>query len=932
MRIRIVFRSIFVLFLMLMVPLFAQAAECGHSYENGVCTQCGVVGTSCVVLTEDTYANWSLEQDLYLDMNGCDLNGVIRTNGYRVYGMDCATDDYDCSVMGSFSCEDEDGTTIVPESFVKTDAAITGSVRRYMTIVVDGCYTFHRFYLGITHASLKPNTAGFGYKALFCADELVLEQLNKEQTFGYSLRLGNYMPVSAHLPLGAVKPNEAVTLRINNWNIEDHGQTALAACVFLNFKDGTTIYSTEYSTTLRQQVEAVNVSYKSFTAAQLNAVRALIEQHPVMKSWDVSNFYSLSYAFTDVPKVNTAYKFGVVLPPMNNANYYFNGQITGYYLDTDLTEQAAVDVYMEQVSGGYTIYFMNGSTKTYINVRSYSSSTGTVYLSTTSPTVYKLNTQHKYIYTTVGSRSYYLGTYTNNSVTYTTLSASNVSYISDTSKIGVTQFPAWFFELSSSGTDVPGDDIIEDGTGEPCDVHIDENNSGKCDLCSTDVTVVIDLYAINDLHGKLVDADSHPGVDELSTYISNARAEGDNVILLSSGDMWQGAAESNLTKGLIVTDWMNEMDFVSMTIGNHEFDWGEEVIAQNAAFAEFPLLAINIYDADTDKQVEYCQSSVVVEMDGIQVGIIGAVGDCYSSIAADRREGVYFITGSQLTNLVKAEATRLRAQGVDFIVYSLHDGNSSTSSSGHYDASLSNGYVDIVFEGHTHESYVKTDTYGVYHLQGGGDNDGITYASVTCNTANGNSEVTIHQVISGNTYSSLPDHPIIAQLLVKYEEQVSIANKVLGINPSKMNSSAILRTVADLYCQAGVEKWGDEYDIVLGGGYLNCRSPYNLSAGEVTYGMLMSLLPFDNRLVLCSISGQNLLNRFINNSSSDYYIAYSEYGSSISGNISPNKTYYVIVDSYSAYYAPNKLTVVDFYDEDVYARDLFAAYLEEKLN
>ncbi len=931
MRNKLVFRVIPVLILLLIGAVCVQAVECRHSYENGICTQCGVVGTSCVVLTEDTYANWSLEQDLYLDMNGCDLNGVIKTNGYRVYGLDSATDDYDCSVMGSFSCVDEDGTSVVPESFVKTDASVTGSVRRYMTIIVDDCYTFHRFYLGITHVSLKPDTTGFGYKALFCADEMVMEQLDLTQTFGYTLQLGDYTPVSAHLPLEDLASNEPVTLRIDNWNIEDYGETSLSAQVFLNFKDGTTIYSTEYSTTLRQQVEAVNASYKSFKMTQLDAVRALIERHPVMKNWDVSNFYGLSYAFADTPKVNTAYKFGVVLPPMGNTNYYFNGQTSGYYIVTDQDDQASVDVYMEQVSGGYTIYFMDGNTKTYINVTSRSSSSGTVYLSTTSPTVYKLNTQYKYIYTTVGSRTYYLGTYTNSSgTTFTTLSASKVQYISDTASIGVTQFPVWFFELNSSGMEVPGDDFIEDGTGEPCDVHVDENNSGKCDLCSTDVTVVIDLYAINDLHGKMADADSHPGVDELSTYIGNARAEGDNVILLSSGDMWQGAAESNLTKGLIMTDWMNEMDFVSMTIGNHEYDWGEEVIEQNAAFAEFPFLAINIYDEDTDQQVDYCQSSVVVEMDGVQVGIIGAVGDCYSSIATDRREGVYFITGTQLTKLVKAEATRLRDQGVDFIVYSLHDGSSSSFS--HYDASLSNGYVDLVFEGHTHQSYVRTDSYGVYHLQGGGDNEGICYASVTCNTANGSSAVTVRQVITTDTYASLPDDPIVAQLLDKYQEQISIANKVLGINPSKMNSSAILRTVADLYCQAGVEKWGDEYDIVLGGGYLNCRSPYNLAAGEVTYGMLMSLLPFDNRLVLCSISGEDLLNRFINNSSSDYYIAYSEYGSSISGNISPTETYYVIVDSYSAYYAPNKLTVVDFYDEDVYARDLLAAYLEEKLN
>ena len=405
------------------------------------------------------------------------------------------------------------------------------------------------------------------------------------------------------------------------------------------------------------------------------------------------------------------------------------------------------------------------------------------------------------------------------------------------------------------------------------------------------------------------------------------------MILLSSGDMWQGAAESNLTKGLIITDWMNEMDFASMTLGNHEYDWGGEIIAQNAEFAEFPFLGINVYDRSTSAQVDYCQSSVVVELDGIEVGIIGAIGDCYSSISPDRCEDVYFLTGSQLTKLVKEEATRLRNEGVDFIVYSLHDGYSSSSTSGYYDESLSNGYVDLVFEGHTHQKYVKTDAYGVYHLQAGGDNEAISYASVTYNTANGNSRVTQTTTIKTSVYSSLKDDPVVAELLEKYNEQVSLAYKVLGRNPSKMSSGQILPIIADLYYQAGQEKWGSQYDIVLGGGYLNCRSPYSLEAGQVTYGMLMSLLPFDNRLVLCKTTGKNLLNKFINTTNSDYYISYGEAGSQVANSIVSTKTYYLVVDTYTAYYSSNNLQIVDFYDEDVYARDLFAQYIEAgKLN
>ena len=133
--------------------------------------------------------------------------------------------------------------------------------------------------------------------------------------------------------------------------------------------------------------------------------------------------------------------------------------------------------------------------------------------------------------------------------------------------------------------------------------------------------------------------------------------------------------------------------------------------------------------------------------------------------------------------------------------------------------------------------------------------------------------------------------------------------------------------MADLYCQAGIEKWGEEYDIVLGGGFISCRDPGYMSAGEVQYGLLQSLLPFDNQITLCSIKGRDLLSKFLETDHYSYFIRTSQYGESIRNSIDPNGTYYVVTDSFSAYYAPNKMTVIDVYAEKVYARDLLADYM-----
>ena len=473
-----------------------------------------------------------------------------------------------------------------------------------------------------------------------------------------------------------------------------------------------------------------------------------------------------------------------------------------------------------------------------------------------------------------------------------------------------------------------------------CTAHKDEGNDGICDSCKVSVVTEIDFFAINDLHGKFDDTDEQPGVDELSTYLKLQKITNPNTVFLSSGDMWQGSSESNLTHGNIMTEWMNELGFTAMTLGNHEYDWGTDKIRDNEALANFPLLAINVYDRATNERADYCAPSVTVTVGGVDIGIIGAVGDVYSDISSDKVQDVYFKVGDELTDLVMSESEKLRALGADIIIYSLHDGYEKSKYDGitvankeissYYDIDLSRGgYVDLVFEGHTHKSYSITDTAGVYHLQGGGENRGISHAEIEYNTANRSLRVSEADFLESYVYSTFEDDDIVDTLLKKYEDKISKAYELLGINPAYMSDARIEETVAKLYYEFGLENWADEYDIALGGGFIRTRSPYDLDTGEVYYSDIYSLLPFDNEIVLCSIKGTYLKSRFLESTSSDYYIAYGEERADILANIDPNATYYVVCDMYTAVYAYNNLTVVEIYDGSLFARDLFAEFVRE---
>ena len=702
-------------------------------------------------LLENTTVNITMQNDLYVDLNGYNLNGQIQPNGYRFYGFDSATDDY-TTAGGTFSCK---GVTPVRVSTCNTN--------RYLAISTNNGWQFHRFYAGITHNSLDAAVCGIGFKAQFWGSTAVMNQLASEHALEFHLQLEDYLPHTIFISKNQLYSGCNISLRINNWGVEDFADDTLSAWLRLNLADGTSIDSTEMALTFRETLIYVDNNADSFTWEELKSIAALIDLHPVIGTWGLQN-----------------------IPPQ-------------------------------------------------------------------------------------------------------------------------------------------------------CRQHTDTDNNGYCDQCAKSVIVSFSVYAINDLHGKFNNGDNHIGVDEFTTYIKNARKKG-NVILLSSGDMWQGGAESNLTKGQIVTDWMNQIGFDAMTMGNHEYDWARAPIEANAELAEFPFLGINIYDRSTESRVSYCDSSVMVDFGDLQVGIIGAIGNCYSSIASGQADDVYFKTGSQLTNLVKAESQKLRQQGADFIIYSLHDGyednNTGTSATSvtsldYYDVALSNGYVDLVFEGHTHQRYLLKDPYGVYHIQGGGDNSGFSQASVSVNVVTGKSTVSNAQSLKTSTYSSLSPDPLIADLLEKYKDLISPAYENLGYNAKQRNSTQICNWVSQLYLKAGLEKWGSQYNIYLGGGFLQCRSPYKIYKGQVKYEDLLTILPFDNEIVLCKIPGNALLSKFINTTNSDYYITLSDYGKATTPVNNSLNYYYVITDTYTANYAPNKMTIVDTLGPNIFARDLLAEYIRQ---
>ena len=187
--------------------------------------------------------------------------------------MDSTTDGYSGEKAGRMALS---GCT--PELYFKSD--ITGTVKRYLAVQDGTGCSFHRFYLGITHLTLRPATDGVGYKAVFYGDGQVLAAV---ASMGYTVQLGDFAPRTASA--GTVVSGKALTLRIDHFDAERFGQTELTASVFLKLKDGTVISSTPCTMTLRGLFEQLDMN--TLTQSQQTLLRAMIDRSPVIRTWGV---------------------------------------------------------------------------------------------------------------------------------------------------------------------------------------------------------------------------------------------------------------------------------------------------------------------------------------------------------------------------------------------------------------------------------------------------------------------------------------------------------------------------------------------------------------------------------------------------------------------------------------------------------------------
>jgi 2',3'-cyclic-nucleotide 2'-phosphodiesterase (5'-nucleotidase family) len=246
--------------------------------------------------------------------------------------------------------------------------------------------------------------------------------------------------------------------------------------------------------------------------------------------------------------------------------------------------------------------------------------------------------------------------------------------------------------------------------------------------------VTLSIVGTSDLHGAAFARDGLGGLPLLAGYVNNLRAarasDGGAVLLIDSGDTFQGTVESNLSEGALIVDAYNAMGYTAEAVGNHDFDFGavdsptareaagdlRGALKARAAQARYPFLAANLIDDATGRAVEWpnVRPSVLLDAAGIRVGIIGVMTiDALRSTLATNVHGLRI---APLGPTIAAEASKLRAAGAEVVIVASHAGGScdqfdrpadlsscdSASEIFEVARSLPPGLVDVIAAGHTH--------------------------------------------------------------------------------------------------------------------------------------------------------------------------------------------------------------------------------------
>ena len=262
-----------------------------------------------------------------------------------------------------------------------------------------------------------------------------------------------------------------------------------------------------------------------------------------------------------------------------------------------------------------------------------------------------------------------------------------------------------------------------------CSTKKDEDKASKKETGATEKKLTI--LGTSDIHGRYMPwdyatdvANTDGSFAQISTIVNEVRKEDPNMLLVDAGDLIQDNSAELFQKDdpHPATESLKALKYDIWTMGNHEFDYGFDVLDNITKQFDGAVLAGNVQLED---DTPYFAPYKIIERDGVKVGFIGMT----TPMVAEFKEDTDIFDGKKLTDPVKETIKTIKEikEKADILVAVVHMGienENNVENTGVADMAKQIPELDVIFAGHMHtlveEEFindvliVEPDKYGRY--------------------------------------------------------------------------------------------------------------------------------------------------------------------------------------------------------------------------
>ncbi|XKL59322.1 hypothetical protein PGB90_000338 [Kerria lacca] len=319
-------------------------------------------------------------------------------------------------------------------------------------------------------------------------------------------------------------------------------------------------------------------------------------------------------------------------------------------------------------------------------------------------------------------------------------------------------------------------------------------------------------------------------------------------LVLFSGDIFSPSLLSTFTKGEQMSQILNEVGTHCAVFGNHDFDFGLEILAERVAETKFPWLMSNVFDNETGRPLGDGKITHVIDWNGKRIGLIGLVElewiDTIPTLNADELTFIDFVDVAQKLG------KQLKGEGCDYVIALTHMRTRNDKK-----LASSTTDIDLILGGHDH-IYEVQKINDKFIVKSGTDFKQFSKISIDFQSK---PIVNVDQI---NIVKSMPEDKNVTTLLEKYESTITgKMNEVLGTFsvPLEGRFSQIRTEETNLgnwICDVLLAATGADLVIINSGTF---RSDQIHQPGEFTLGDLMRIVPYCEPTVELFVKGETIL-------------------------------------------------------------------------